>query len=710
MTSRINLSCRRLSYHGVRRAFFATVAVSILVFAATPPSWGQEAAIPGTASDDSSSSRGHLVYSKLDRGGWQVWETDMAAKTSKRLTTSARDKRNPSVDANGDVVFHTVNQTVYRIRNGVEERILTDLDRLRDVEWNPVDGRLAMVRIRRDVLDMMHVWTAGSASNDKKRETGEPRVEAGGAAKQSDVAPRLLTREPGVQCHPSWSPDGKRLAFVSGHGWGTYELNVMDADGRNRLQLTSNKTHEFCPDWSPDGQWIVYSSDETGDYELWAIRPDGSDRRRLTNTPGIDTHPTWSPDGRSLAFCSNRSGRLGIWMIDVGGGPARPLDVGGEACDPCWVGGNEGDGEVRHGAELVRRQTVAPVAKAWATPSRTNVGPFATNSAITNESRDSSDSDETHDKSSTSRAARSVAPEVVAQLIRGSGVEPKEVDVRTPRPKTTIWCDLVAESELSVDVVDHRGHVVRTFDLGRRAAGRQSVDWDGRDASDAAVEVGVYRYVFRVRRTDREDGEVVVDLSARTGGEEVAPRDFTYDNKTGKLRWVNPKAVFARLRMRLRRFPHLRTLIDWKPLPAGPTEIVWDGKDEQGLVDFSAHPDQLILMNLFALPQATIIVRGEEGVVADQVGRTEGVAKETKAEQADGVASEPGADPRPTYPPLFSKTGVLRPRPLRSRRVSRDRSAGRTHRCEAGRAGSLRRERRRQRPRQSERSRPRPLP
>ena len=220
MTSQFHLSYRRLPYHRERRALVFAVAVSITVLTAVSASWGQEAAKPGTASGDPSSSSGHLVYSKLDRGGWQVWETDMAAKTSKRLTTSARDKRNPSVDTNGDVVFHTVNQTVYRIRNGVEERILTDLDRLRDVEWNPIDGRLAMVRIRRDVLDMMHVWTAGSASNDKKRETGEPRVEAGGAAKQSDVAPRLLTREPGVQCHPSWSPDGKRLAFVSGHGWG----------------------------------------------------------------------------------------------------------------------------------------------------------------------------------------------------------------------------------------------------------------------------------------------------------------------------------------------------------------------------------------------------------------------------------------------------------------------------------------------------------
>jgi TolB protein len=74
----------------------------------------------------------------------------------------------------------------------------------------------------------------------------------------------------------------------------------------------------FNPEWSPDGQWIAYSS-LGSDANLWIIPSAGGTPRQITTHPGADTEPTWSPDGRKLAFVSDRSGNQDIWIIGIDG-------------------------------------------------------------------------------------------------------------------------------------------------------------------------------------------------------------------------------------------------------------------------------------------------------------------------------------------------------------------------------------------------------
>lgn len=96
------------------------------------------------------------------------------------------------------------------------------------------------------------------------------------------------------------SPDGTRLAFeILGGG-----LAVMDAGGGNRIDLGEGNR----PQWSPDGQWIVYQRTEDDGHEftasdLYAVRSDGSTLVRLTETgQALEMNPAWSPDGRYIAF------------------------------------------------------------------------------------------------------------------------------------------------------------------------------------------------------------------------------------------------------------------------------------------------------------------------------------------------------------------------------------------------------------------------
>lgn len=107
--------------------------------------------------------------------------------------------------------------------------------------------------------------------------------------------------------YPMLSPDGKRLAFQSNRT-GNWQIYVMDTDGKNLAQLTSNKANDGAPIWSPDGSRILFVSDRDGTHhEIYVMKSDGSDTKRLTNTAGESSHPKWSPDGKRIIFNSARA-------------------------------------------------------------------------------------------------------------------------------------------------------------------------------------------------------------------------------------------------------------------------------------------------------------------------------------------------------------------------------------------------------------------
>ena len=110
---------------------------------------------------------------------------------------------------------------------------------------------------------------------------------------------------------PSWSPNGKKIAFAgASEGPGT-DIFVMDPDGTNvrRLTRTPGQIDEY-PAWSPDSRRIVYASTQGVAYAsesraLWVMNADGSRKRQLTRGSG-DMYPAWSPNGRTIAFQTRR--------------------------------------------------------------------------------------------------------------------------------------------------------------------------------------------------------------------------------------------------------------------------------------------------------------------------------------------------------------------------------------------------------------------
>ncbi len=92
----------------------------------------------------------------------------------------------------------------------------------------------------------------------------------------------------------AWSPDGRRIAFVSDRD-GLGEIYVMNADGSGQTNLTNNPADDLDPAWSPDGKRITFASERDGDYEIYVMNADGSGQTRLTDNPAHDAGSHWSP-------------------------------------------------------------------------------------------------------------------------------------------------------------------------------------------------------------------------------------------------------------------------------------------------------------------------------------------------------------------------------------------------------------------------------
>jgi TolB protein len=127
---------------------------------------------------------------------------------------------------------------------------------------------------------------------------------------------------------PSWSPDGRKIAFALGPGSKPTSLYLMNADGTNLIQLTHLSLTCYLQQWSPDGSKLVFIGQQGKDVNtaaVYGINADGSNARRLTHEDAREYGASWSPDGRHIAFGSLQGGVWHIFLMNADGSEVRRL-------------------------------------------------------------------------------------------------------------------------------------------------------------------------------------------------------------------------------------------------------------------------------------------------------------------------------------------------------------------------------------------------
>jgi Tol biopolymer transport system component len=151
-----------------------------------------------------------------------------------------------------------------------------------------------------------------------------------------------LTRSVASDSNPTWSPDGRRVAFESNrHGdrrsYHDSDVFVMNANGSGVRELTFSNRFDGDPAWSR-ANVVAFESERTGSADVYSIRSDGSGERRLTVSPALDGDPAWSPDGRRIAFTSERDGGdREIYVMNADGAAQTRLTTSaGFDQNPSW--------------------------------------------------------------------------------------------------------------------------------------------------------------------------------------------------------------------------------------------------------------------------------------------------------------------------------------------------------------------------------------
>lgn len=124
----------------------------------------------------------------------------------------------------------------------------------------------------------------------------------------------LSSSEPIIS--PSWSPDGKSVAYVS-FETGMAKVYIQEIASGKREAVLSKETQISSPSWSPDGKYLSLTLYQDGNAEIYILRLRDRALTRMTNQFSIDTESSWSPKGNKILFTSGRSGSPQIYELDL---------------------------------------------------------------------------------------------------------------------------------------------------------------------------------------------------------------------------------------------------------------------------------------------------------------------------------------------------------------------------------------------------------
>jgi TolB protein len=147
-----------------------------------------------------------------------------------------------------------------------------------------------------------------------------------------------LTSRAGINVSPAWSPDGRKIAFVSDRS-GKPQIYLMDLASKNVKRITFKGTENAEPVWSPKGDLLAHSCLLNGSYQICTTIPEeGASPIQVTKDSGHHESPDWSPDGKQIIFVKREGGAQRIYAILKNGTYQRQLfSLKGNQTYPRWI-------------------------------------------------------------------------------------------------------------------------------------------------------------------------------------------------------------------------------------------------------------------------------------------------------------------------------------------------------------------------------------
>jgi Tol biopolymer transport system component len=151
---------------------------------------------------------------------------------------------------------------------------------------------------------------------------------------------RQLTNSPSLEWLDCWSPNGEKILFESNQN-GNSDIYVMNNDDTNVIRLTDSPVNELQASWSPDGAkiaFVQFNNDINGQFvgDIWAMNADGSSKMNLTDSTVTELCPRWSPDGSKIAYVGYYNDNFQIYTMDSNGNNKTRLTDTGNNYYPIW--------------------------------------------------------------------------------------------------------------------------------------------------------------------------------------------------------------------------------------------------------------------------------------------------------------------------------------------------------------------------------------
>jgi len=258
-----------------------------------------------------------LLFWKHSAIGWDIWSIDADGENAKNLT---------NVQTRGcrSPCFSPDGKRIAFMRDDPEGLYVMDADGSNQKRLTERGDRDEPPSWSPDGKLIAYVQYTSAGSNSSR---GDIFV-----IDQNGKNDRRVTSNQGSSRHVIWSPDGKTILF-EGYRAGGVQACTINADGTNERRLTTGTNYD--PIWSPDGKRIAFIKEQNGKYTLWVMNANGEESKQVAPIEGRPSKTTWSPDGRQLAFSSDISGRSEIFVVDSDGKNQTQLTTGGGEW-PAW--------------------------------------------------------------------------------------------------------------------------------------------------------------------------------------------------------------------------------------------------------------------------------------------------------------------------------------------------------------------------------------